>query len=105
MIATTMLTKSLVPVCLKQARTVLIYKGGDEMNLENWRSITICSVVRRVIERILDFRLRALINFCENQRGFTNSPGSLINTSILESVLVAAKISEERCNISISRHK
>ncbi|KAJ4426007.1 hypothetical protein ANN_27634 [Periplaneta americana] len=91
MIATTMLTKYLVPVCLKQARTVLIYKGGDEMNLENWRPIKICSVVRRVIERILDFRLRALINFCESQRGFINSPGILINTSILELVLVAAK--------------
>ncbi|KAJ4446033.1 hypothetical protein ANN_12719 [Periplaneta americana] len=91
MIASTMLTKCLVQVCLKQARTVLIYKGGDEMNLENWRPITICTVVRRVIERILDFRLRALINFCENQRGFINSPGTLINTSILESVLVAAK--------------
>ena len=90
-IATTMLNKTLIPDCLKQARTALIYKGGDEMDLDNWRPITICSVVRRVIERILDRRLRTLVTFSENQRGFSKSPGTLINTSILESILTTAK--------------
>ena len=98
-IATTMLQHSFVPECLQKARTVLIYKGGDDKDLGNWRPITICSVVRRIIERILDARLRALVNLCENQRGFTNSPGTLINTSILESILVAAKSKKKDCTI------
>ena len=69
------------------------------MELGNWRPITICSVVRRVIDRILDRRLRELVTFHDNQRGFTNSPGTLINTSILESVLAAAKAQKKNATL------
>lgn len=56
-IATRILKTNQVPTCFKQARTVLIYKGGDEKNINNWRPITICSVIRRIIERIFNSRL------------------------------------------------
>ena len=94
-IATHMLKTGKSPECLKRARTILIFKSGDNKNLSNWRPITICSVIRRVIERVLDSRLRTFVNFNEHQRGFTNMPGTLINTSILGSILNSAKKAKE----------
>lgn len=91
LIATFMISNSVVPLCFTKARTILIYKSGDPSDLSNWRPITICSILRRVIERILDRRLRSFITLSESQRGFTNSPGCLINTSILSSILSSAK--------------
>ena len=92
LIASFMLSHTIVPPCLKQARTVLIFKEGNPSDLTNWRPITICSVIRRIIERVLDKRLRVLVKLNENQRGFTSVPGAQINTTILESILRIAKL-------------
>ncbi|KAJ4443681.1 hypothetical protein ANN_05356 [Periplaneta americana] len=91
LIATRMLSLCEIPPCLTKAQTILIYKGGDVTDLGNWRPITICSILRRIIERVLDKRLRKIVTFHEFQRGFTNSPGTLINTSLLNSILKEAK--------------
>ncbi|KAJ4432625.1 hypothetical protein ANN_21248 [Periplaneta americana] len=91
LIATRMLSLFEIPPCLTKARTILIYKGGDVTDLGNWRPINICSILRRIIERVLDKRLRKIVTFHEFQRGFTNSPGTLINTSLLNSILKEAK--------------
>ncbi|KAJ4451597.1 hypothetical protein ANN_03066 [Periplaneta americana] len=91
LIATRMLSLCEIPPCLTKARTILIYKGGDVTDLGNWRPITICSILRRIIERVLDKRLRKIVTFHEFQRGLTNSPGTLINTSLLNSILKEAK--------------
>ena len=99
LIATRMLFLGQVPPCLTKARTILIHKGGDVLDLDNWRPITICSVIRRIIERVLDRRLRELVSFNEFQRGFTNTPGSLINTSILNSILREAK--SKKSNVTL----
>lgn len=61
--------------------------------------ITICSVVRRVIERTLDRRLKEYVSFNRHQRGFTSSPGTLINTSLLRSILTSAKT--KKCNATL----
>ena len=105
-IATRMLTLGEVPSLFKTARTILIHKGGDENNPSNWRPITICSVIRRVIERALDHRLKSYVTFHQNQRGFTNTPGTFINTSILEAVLQNAKKGKQNaCVIFLDVHK
>ena len=91
-IASRMLYNTLVPPCFQKAKTVLIYKGGDHNDPSNWRPITICSVLRRIIERILDRRLRQYVQFSEFQRGFINSPGALTNISLLQSILQSTKI-------------
>jgi hypothetical protein len=44
-----MVLKKSIPQIWKTAKTILIYKGGDENNPGNWRSITLTSVVYRVI--------------------------------------------------------
>ena len=94
-IATRMLSSGIVPRCFKTARTVLIHKAADVNILSNWRPITICSVLRRVIERVLDKHLRTFVSFNEHQRGFTNNSGTLINTSILRKVLKTTKDNKE----------
>ena len=90
-IATRMLKTGMVPSTFKKARTILIYKEGDTLDIKNWRPITICSVLRRVSQRVIDRRLREFVVFNPNQRGFTNSSGTHINTAILDSILSETK--------------
>lgn len=99
LITTRMLKSGITPPCLQEARTVLVPKSGDGMDISSWRPITICSVVRRVIDRILDSRLRQYISFNDFQTGFSKYPGTLINTNILRSILHAAKT--KKTNVTI----
>lgn len=55
----------------RKARKILIDKGGDVFSPNNWRPISICSLIRRVFEGILD-RLRKYITANDHQRGFTS---------------------------------
>lgn len=41
---------SYVPSCFKIAR--MLYKGGDKNDVKNWRPITICSLLRQIIEKV-----------------------------------------------------
>ncbi|KAJ4433259.1 hypothetical protein ANN_15518 [Periplaneta americana] len=74
LIATYMLRWGHVPPCLRRARTILIYKDGNPDILKNWRPITIYSVLRRIIERVLDIKLRSYLDLNLNQRGFMSGP-------------------------------
>ena len=80
-----------VPSSLKLARTILIYKDGDVNDPNNYRPISICSVLRRVLERILDSRLRRYVTFNPNQRGFSATPGAHTNVALLDGILKKAK--------------
>ena len=94
-IASIMLKHNYVPSNFKEARTVLIFKSGDPENPNNWRPISICSIVRRVIEKVLEARLREYIHLNPHQRGFINQPGTHINTSILNACLKKSKKSKK----------
>lgn len=98
-IATIMIEKNFVPNSFRLARTILIHKSGEKNNIANWRPITICSLLRRIIERALDKQLRKIIKININQRGFMNSPGCLINTSIIESILEKTKDTKSETTI------
>ena len=87
LIASRMLKTGFVPSKFHNARTILIHKGGDHDMLHNWRPITICSVLRRVIERTLVKRLYEYVTLNANQRGIIHSPGTHLNTSLLELLL------------------
>ena len=80
-----------VPKKLKEAETILLFKGGNVDDCKNWRPITICSVLRRVIEKVLDARLRSVLQFAEAQKGFVREPGTLINSTKLNLCLQDAK--------------
>ena len=88
-----------IPASLQEARTILIHKGGDENDPCNFRPISICSVLRRAFERILDSRLRQYITFNPHQRGFTTCPGTHVNISILDSALRKAKKNKENLTV------
>jgi hypothetical protein len=90
---------SLVPQCFRKARTVLIYKGGEANDFNNWRPITICSVLRRIFEKIMDKRIKEFVSFSQFQGGFTNIPGTHINTQLLNEILHSAKHNKNNCSI------
>ncbi|KAJ4451779.1 hypothetical protein ANN_03251 [Periplaneta americana] len=73
-----MMDWNVVPDGMRDARTILIYKGkGERCYPSNWRSISICSVVRRLIERVIDVKMRQFALLNENQRGFVSQPEQL----------------------------
>ena len=99
LIASKMMQYGWVPKCFKRARTILIYKDGDKQDPNNWRPITIFSVLRRVIERALDKLVRSYVSLNEHQRGFTNTPGSYINVSIVGAILEKLKKRKESATL------
>ena len=100
LLGTAMLRFGFVPTDLRKARTILIHKGGDSRDLRNWRPITIFSVIRRLIERVLDKILRNYLSLSSHQKGFIPTPGTHINTSLIDGCLKAAKSSKSDCFIA-----
>lgn len=91
-IATMMLKTNYIPNCLRSARTILINKNkGSRDDPNNWRPITVSSVVRRCIEKALDKELSNYLSFNQHQKGFVHMPGCYINSSILAGCLNDAK--------------
>lgn len=86
---------SRVPKCFNKARTVLGYKGNDRQDVKNWRPLTICSILRRIIEKVLDKHLRSYLIVSKTQTGFTNQSGTFINTTILSAALNSAKAKKD----------
>ncbi|PSN30956.1 hypothetical protein C0J52_26326 [Blattella germanica] len=78
LLRTAMLIFGYIPNSLKIARTVLIH-------------ITIFSVIRRIIERVLDMKLRSYLSLSFHERGFISTPGTHINTSLINGCLQTAK--------------
>lgn len=101
LIFSNMHTRNTVPECLKKARTILLDKGGITNEVSNWRPVSICSVVRRIYEKILDKRLKNFITFNEVQKGFVNKAGTYINANILDNILMDAKKNKQDCCILI----
>lgn len=91
LLANIMLKFKYVPTPLKLARRILIHKGGDGSNMNDWMPITIFSVVRRIIEKVLDSKLRSYVTLSSHQRGFIPVPGTHINASIINGCLRLAK--------------
>uniref|UniRef100_A0A8B9QGS0 Reverse transcriptase domain-containing protein n=1 Tax=Apteryx owenii TaxID=8824 RepID=A0A8B9QGS0_APTOW len=76
-----------IPYRIKECRMILIPKSDDPSKIEdmnNWRPITIGSVILRLFSRILTARLRraCLSNSC--QRGFTAAPSCAENLKLLQ---------------------
>ncbi|KAI5699120.1 hypothetical protein M8J75_016523 [Diaphorina citri] len=82
---------SVLPPCLCQGRTVLIFKDGDPSDPKNYRPITIFPLVRRIIEKCLEKKLKWFTSTAPEQRGFKNGPGTHINASLVNGCLRDAK--------------
>lgn len=89
-----------MPTSFREGRTILADKDGDESELDNWRPITIFSIVRRVIEKALDSILRGQVEINCNQRGFIiGIPGCHVNAKLINACLKSAKCLKKDCVI------
>jgi hypothetical protein len=79
-----LLLRGVQPTVWRDTRTILIPKGGDPTNAENWRPITIGSAIQRLFHRVLLKRLKSQIGLSMHQRGFVNTDGTLANILILD---------------------
>ena len=94
-----MLATGLVPSKLCEGKTILIPKDGDPNDCSNYRPITIYSIIRRIVERVLDKHLRQQIGLNCNQRGFVNMPGAHVNTKLINACLLDAREKKADCVI------
>ncbi|XP_061942880.1 uncharacterized protein LOC133667679 [Apis cerana] len=82
------------PAQWKINRTTLIPKPGKSAEeVENWRPITIGSLLGRIYSAMIDRKLRSKIKQHPRQKGFTQEDGCKNNIAILSSAL--AKMKEE----------
>lgn len=91
-----MLAFQAVPLSMKRARTTLIPKGGISADPSKWRPITITSVLLRLLNKILAWRLSDL-PIHPHQRGFKRIDGCLINNLGLQSTI-------RECRDSVRSH-
>lgn len=76
-----------IPETLKQNRTILIPKGVDDLqNPDNWRPITISSVLLRVMNKIMARRL-SKVPINNTQQGFQKADGCLANNLLLNAAI------------------
>uniref|UniRef100_A0A8C5JJ73 Reverse transcriptase n=1 Tax=Junco hyemalis TaxID=40217 RepID=A0A8C5JJ73_JUNHY len=83
-----------IPDALRDCRTVLIPKSSDAERLgdiNNWRPITIGSVVIRLFSRIATARLSQACPINPRQRGFIRASGCAENLKLLQLVVKTAK--------------
>ena len=83
-----------VPVGVKECRTILLPKGGNQSELKNWRPITIGSWVLRVYSRVIARFLEESTTLHCQQRGFlSGTNGCFENLWLWQKVmnLVATK--------------
>ena len=79
-----------VPTAFKEARTILLPKSGDATDPNNWRPITICSLIGRLYAKLLAGRLSKCANLSERQKAFVPVDGCGENTALLSSVIAHA---------------
>ena len=97
-IANTMLRSSFVPHGFRNGKMILIDKDGDVNSVNNWRPITIFSVIRRIIEKALDSVLRTQVSINCNQRGFVSGiAGCHINARLVNACLAKSKKFKRNC--------
>jgi hypothetical protein len=76
-----------VPAPFKMARTILLPKSGDTSDPNNWRPITICSLIGRLYAKLLAGRLSLSAALSERQKAFVPVDGCGQNTAILSTVI------------------
>ena len=88
------LVTGIVPDVVKECRTVLISKSAlpeRQMDINNWRPITIGSIILRLFSRILTARLAKACPINPQQKGFIRSVGCAENLKLLQLLIKNAK--------------
>jgi hypothetical protein len=80
------------PKSWKENRTTLIPKNNKDLSkAENWRPITIGSIISRIFSSTLDKRIKRGIVQNIRQKGFTSANGCKINAEIVNTALKRSK--------------
>ena len=88
------LVSGILPRVFKKCRTTLIPKTTDASqhgDINQWRPITISSIVLRLFSRILTGRMTVACPIHPHQRGFIASPGCSENLAILAGAMKLSK--------------
>lgn len=85
---------------LNKARTVLIPKKNGTLKPDDFRPISITSVVVRQLHKIFAIRFRNLHHFDVRQRAFIESDGTMENLSIVSALLSDARMSRKQIHLA-----
>lgn len=94
------LLKGHLEVGLTKARTVLIPKVKGALRPEDFRPLSITSVVVRQLHKIFAQRFRKLHQFDARQRAFIESDGTMENLSIVSALLADARSMKKEIHIA-----
>ncbi|KAK9535981.1 hypothetical protein VZT92_005806 [Zoarces viviparus] len=86
----TWLVSGILPMVLRHCRTSLIPKMSEVSllsDINQWRPITIASIVLRLFSRVLPNRMTTACSIHLRQRGFVKSPGCSEKLMILENLI------------------
>lgn len=94
------LLKGRLEVGLTKARTVLIPKAKGALRPEDFRPLSITSVVVRQLHKIFAQRFRKLHKFDVRQRAFIESDGTMENLSIVSALLADARTTKKEIHLA-----
>ncbi|CAI2353192.1 unnamed protein product [Caenorhabditis sp. 36 PRJEB53466] len=81
-----------IPTHWKEAETILLYKGGEEMRADNWRPISLMPTVYKLYSSLWNRRIRAVEGVMSKcQRGFQEREGCAESIAILRTAIDVAK--------------
>lgn len=88
----TWLCTAKIPSVVKENRSILLPKSSEGLeDINNWRPLTISSVLLRLYTSVIARRVLESFNLNERQRGFIAAPGCAENNYLLERVIEHAK--------------
>lgn len=88
----TWLVTGTVPDSVKENRSILLPKCKEGMdNINNWRPLTISSIVLRLYTNLIAARVLTVFKLNERQRGFIKAAGCAENGYLIEKVTKHAK--------------
>ena len=81
-----------IPTSWKNAKVIILYKKGDQEDLQNYRPISLLSIIYKLLTKIITKRLEATLDYAQptEQAGFRSGYSTADNIQIVQQVI-------ERC--------
>ena len=78
-----------VPECLRKANITILHKKGSKLDLNNWRGIFVCSVIRTILMKLIYERTYATVtsNMTDAQIGARKNKSVRNHLFILNSII------------------
>jgi hypothetical protein len=90
-----------IPKNIKQNRSILLPKGENNLdNINNWRPLTISSVILRLYTSLIAKRVLTAYKINPRQRGFIEASGCSENSTLLSAVIDDAKRNHKELHVT-----